>query len=98
MYDHTKITVLPSFLPIPEVKLLQLCGNMASLCLAVARGKTQAEIFSLKIRSRLSPLAIDRQSSTSHEPQGLTLSQQYSIKSELLYYQISFRNSHAETP
>lgn len=61
------------------------------MSLAVGRGKMRAETFSLKIRSRLSPLAIDRQSSRSHVPQELTVSHQYYIesKSELYHYQIS---------
>lgn len=92
-----EVAVLPSLPVIPDrVKLLH--GFMVSL--AVARKKMQAEIFSLKIKSRLSPLPVDRQSSRCHEPLELIVSHQYNTesKSGLQHYQISSKNAHMETP
>lgn len=78
MYDHTKVAALPALPLRPEVKLLH--GFTVSL--AVARRKMQAGIFSVKIKSRFSPLAVDGQSSRCHEPWELTVSHHYSIESK----------------
>lgn len=74
-----EVAALPSLLLIPDrVKLLR--GFTVSL--AVARRKMQPEIFSLKIKSRLSPRAVDRQSSRCHEPLELMTVSQYNIQSK----------------
>lgn len=76
MYNHMKVAALPSLPLITAVKLLH--GFTVSL--AVARRKMQAKIFSLKIKSRLSSLAVHGQSSRCHEPQELTVSHHYNIE------------------